>query len=297
MRRIRVTRAMATGAALVAAIAGGASAAALATSQSSSKSFRACLSNKQKTLYNVQFNPATPPVCHKRDKRVSWDQTGPTGQPGKPGQAGQAGTPGKPGADGKTILSGSGAPAATLGTVGDFYIDTTANAIYGPKNASGWGGPLRLMGPKGDPGQPGTPGADGKTVLNGSGVPAAGLGTNGDFYIDTTANAIYGPKTNSGWGSPTSLVGAKGDQGSPGMSGFTTVTGATGTVPAGNIGAIDVPCPSGQTAISGGYTIPFTATVLEDHPVSGNPSAWHVAAAFPSNSGTITAYVQCATVQ
>lgn len=242
MHKIHVTRGMATGAVLVVAAAGGASAAALATSQSASKSFRACLSRKQRTLYDVRFNPPAPVRCHRGDKRVSWNQTGPAGQPG---QSGQAGTPGQPG----------------------------------------------------QAGQPGRPGADGKTILNGSGAPAAGVGTVGDFYIDTAANAIYGPKSNSGWGSPTSLVGPKGDQGSPGVSGFTTVTQTSGTVPAGNLGAIDVPCPNGQTAISGGYQIPFTATVLEDHPVSGNPGAWHIAAAFPSNSGTITVYVQCANVQ
>ena len=245
MQKIRVTRGMATGAALAVAITGGASAAALATSRSPSKSFQACLSSKQRTLYNVHFNPATPPVCRRRDKRVSWNQTGPTGPSGQTGPAGLPGQAGQPG----------------------------------------------------QPGQAGQPGADGKTILNGSGAPAATLGTVGDFFIDTAAHAIYGPKTASGWGSAVSLVGPKGDQGSPGVSGFTTVTGATGTVPAGNEGAIDVPCPSGQTAISGGYTIPFTATVLEDHPASGNPGSWHVAAAFPSTSGTITAYVQCATVQ
>ena len=62
----------------------------------------------------------------------------------------------------------------------------------------------------------GTPGADGKTVLNGSGAPSSGLGTNGDFYIDTTADAIYGPKTAGAWGSATSLVGPNGAAG-PGL--------------------------------------------------------------------------------
>jgi hypothetical protein len=310
--KVHFTRGIAASAAIVAAVAGGASAAALATSQSSSKSFQACLSSKGRTLYDVRFNPASPVTCHRGDTRVQWSQTGPAGQPGQPGQTGpagqpgqpgqpaQGGQPGQPGADGKTILNGTGAPAAGLGTNGDFYIDTSANTIYGPKTDSGWGGPTALTGPNGNPGQPGTPGqpgADGKTILNGTGAPAAGLGANGDFYIDTTANAIYGPRTHGAWGGPTSLVGPKGNQGSPGLSGFATVTGTTGTVPTGNVGAIDVPCPGGETAISGGYTIPFTATVLEDHPVAGSPGVWHVAAAFPSASGTITAYAQCANVQ
>lgn len=37
------------------------------------------------------------------------------------------------------------------------------------------------------------PKSDGATVLNGSGAPDDSLGTNGDFYIDTTASVIYGP--------------------------------------------------------------------------------------------------------
>ncbi len=47
------------------------------------------------------------------------------------------------------------------------------------------------------------------TLLNGSGAPSAGLGADGDFYIDTSANAIYGPKTAGSWGSGTAL-GASG---------------------------------------------------------------------------------------
>ena len=45
-------------------------------------------------------------------------------------------------------------------------------------------------------------------VLAGSAAPAAGLGGVGDLYIDTSTWQIYGPKSASGWGSPSSLVGA-----------------------------------------------------------------------------------------
>lgn len=55
----------------------------------------------------------------------------------------------------------------------------------------------------------GTPGADGKTILNGTGAPSAGLGNNGDFYIDTAANVIYGPKATGAWpGSGVSIAGS-----------------------------------------------------------------------------------------
>ena len=71
----------------------------------------------------------------------------------------------------------------------------------------------------GGAGETGPAGADGKTVRNGSGSPGSGLGVNGDFYIDTTANAIYGPKTAGAWGSGTSLIGPTGSTGPQGDQG------------------------------------------------------------------------------
>ena len=49
--------------------------------------------------------------------------------------------------------------------------------------------------------------ANTNTILNGSGTPASGLGNNGDFYIDTDNNLIFGPKTSGAWGSGTSIRG------------------------------------------------------------------------------------------
>jgi hypothetical protein len=50
------------------------------------------------------------------------------------------------GSPGSTILSGTGIPAATLGKVGDFYINMTNLFFYGPKTASGWGTAISLKG-------------------------------------------------------------------------------------------------------------------------------------------------------
>lgn len=55
--------------------------------------------------------------------------------------------------------------------------------------------------------------SDTNTILNGVGAPSAGLGDDGDFYIDTAANEIYGPKTAGAWGSGTSLIGPTGPAG------------------------------------------------------------------------------------
>jgi hypothetical protein len=55
-----------------------------------------------------------------------------------------------------------------------------------------------------------TTGASANTVLSGSGAPASGTGSDGDFYIDVAATRIYGPRSSGAWGSGTSLVGASG---------------------------------------------------------------------------------------
>lgn len=124
------------------------------------------------------------------------------------------------GTDGKTVLNGSGVPSDGVGSDGDFYINTDTYEIY--LKASGtWGSPTSLIGADGDPGLNGSDGADGKSVLNGSGVPANGLGTDGDFYIDTSTYEIY-LKTAGVWGSPVSLVGADGADGQGVAIGGTT---------------------------------------------------------------------------
>lgn len=71
----------------------------------------------------------------------------------------------------------------------------------------------------------GPPGADGKSVLNGTTNPGTSTGSNGDFYINTTTEEIFGPKTAGVWGSGTSLVGPQGDPGNDGPPGPAGVSG------------------------------------------------------------------------
>ncbi len=138
---------------------------------------------------------------------LTFDSATQTWVPG-PGGGGSGGT------DGKTVRNGTGVPSNSLGVNGDFYINTTAWTIYGPKTLGTWGSPTALIGAAG---AAGAAGVNGKTVLNGSGVPSVGTGTTGDFYIDTTNKNIYGPKT-SVWGSATSLIGPTGAAGTPGAT-------------------------------------------------------------------------------
>lgn len=158
---------------------------------------------------------------------------GADGAPGAPGTDGQDGADGAPGQDGRSVLSGSEAPTEVLGDEGDFYIDTTTWEIYGPKFGTDWGLPTNLIGPQGlpgadgaqglpgedgAPGQDGADGVDGKTILTGT-IPPTTEGVEGDFYIDTVAWEIYGPKTSGSWGEGTSLIGPQGEQGEQGEEG------------------------------------------------------------------------------
>lgn len=90
-----------------------------------------------------------------------------------------------------TVRNGSGAPGSGLGNDGDFYIDTTAWKVYGPKSTT-WPSGVDMVG---------TSGSDGASVLSGAGAPGSGLGNDGDTYINVTNGDVYGPKATT-WGSP-----------------------------------------------------------------------------------------------
>jgi hypothetical protein len=120
-------------------------------------------------------NTSTP--GQQREVSVSWSQTGPQGPAG---------------ANGNTVLNGTGGPASTLGSVGDFYLDTASDVIYGPKTASGWPtsganligpqgvqGPQGQQGPQGAQGNVGPQGATGATGQTGPQGPAGPAGPAG----------------------------------------------------------------------------------------------------------------------
>ncbi|MBK8686273.1 MAG: hypothetical protein IPN26_15555 [Bacteroidetes bacterium] len=132
------------------------------------------------------------------------------------------------GVNGKSVLNGNTNPNVGIGTDGDFYINTNTNQIFGPKTSGVWGSGVSLVGPQGVVGSAGPAGAtgatgpagvNGKTVLSGTINPASGTGTNGDFYINTNTNQIFGPKTSGVWGSGVSLVGPQGVAGAAGPAG------------------------------------------------------------------------------
>ena len=123
---------------------------------------------------------------------------------------------------GSMILSGEGVPSAEKGQTGDYYLDLSSSALYGPKTKDGWGSSvLNLKGIKGDKGDNGTNGQDGITptisedghwVVNGQktnivAVNKPHIGRNGNWWI---GNEDLGVK-------------AKGEKGQDGQNGRTPV--------------------------------------------------------------------------
>lgn len=81
------------------------------------------------------------------------------------------------GTNGNTLRSGAGAPPATLGAIGDFYIDTTAKTFRGPKTASGW--PVITTSLTGPQGPKGSTGAQGPQGVAGPAGPVGAQGPKG----------------------------------------------------------------------------------------------------------------------
>ena len=129
---------------------------------------------------------------------------------------GDVGPRGLDGLTGTKIHSGTTVPAADLGTEGDYYLQTNTGQLFGPKSAISWGVPLNLVGTPGTNGTNGTNGLNGATIRSGTGAPASSVGVDGDFYFNKSNGDFYGPKTGTSWGSPTSLKGLNGSDGTPG---------------------------------------------------------------------------------
>lgn len=71
--------------------------------------------------------------------------------------------------------------------------------------------------------------------ISGPGAPSSGSGKLGDFYLDELTGDVYGPKTSSGWGSPTAnmkgpqgVQGFQGPQGPQGIQGLQGIQGPQG---------------------------------------------------------------------
>lgn len=108
-----------------------------------------------------------------------------------------------------TVLYGTTSPSTSTGNNGDTFINTVSGIFY-KKTAGAWNQVFSMQtgpqGPQGASGTDGTNGTNGKTILNGTTNPANNLGTDGDFYINTSSYYFFGPKTAGIWGSGISLI-------------------------------------------------------------------------------------------
>ena len=117
---------------------------------------------------------------------------------------------------GSMILSGEGVPSAEKGQTGDYYLDLSSSALYGPKTKDGWGNSvLNLKGLKGDKGDNGTNGQNGQPGLT------PHIGENGNWWVGNTdlgVKAQGNPGTNGQDGQP-GQPGRDGQNGQPGRDG------------------------------------------------------------------------------
>ena len=166
-------------------------------------------------------------------------------------------------------MSGTGAPATGLGVNGDFYIDTAASKVYGPKAAGVWGAGVSMIGPQGATGAQGPTGAAGAQgpigstgpagaqgpigstgatgaagskwfgwYLNVGETPPTGTGVNSDWFLNTRNGDIYGPKQGGSWGNAAgNIQGAAGVAGVAGADGSKWLSWFSNGAPASSVGA------------------------------------------------------------
>ena len=130
----------------------------------------------------------------------------------------QAGSQGPPGVQG---FQGIGINTVTGATDADTGLTTVTVALTDPAGSTPAPANQIFTVPRG------VQGVAGNTILSGEGAPANNLGDDGDFYIDTLAGLLLGPKVGGVW--PTTgidLVGMDGMQGDTGR-GITSITGPT----------------------------------------------------------------------
>jgi len=154
--------------------------------------------------------------------------TGPVGPQGIQGLTGATGPTGAQGIQGPTGLTGAdgaAGPTGPQGATGAQGIQglTGLTGSTGATGATGAQGIQGLTGSTGATGATGPAGTNGKTVANGTTDPATSTGVDGDFYINTATNTLFGPKASGTWPTGESLVGTQGATGATG-SGFTTIT-------------------------------------------------------------------------
>lgn len=186
-------------------------------------------------------------------------------------------------------------------------LDTTQvnlGNVQGPTGATG------SVGATGSTGSTGSAGTNGNSLLHGAGAPSSGTGNNGDFYLDTAANNIYGPKTAGAWGASTSIIGPTGATGAAGATGSTGAQGSTG--PQGATGTFatrafnNAPSHTIQTvaASANGYQlsttrdsfVSYSASISVTATIGGASIGYIVLEICSTNSATAANWVEIARI-
>ena len=126
---------------------------------------------------------ATGPKGDKGDK----GETGAQGSKGEKGDKGTNGANGTNGADGASRLTGSGAPAASLGKDGDVYIATSNCDLYTKANGA-WS---KIGNIKGAQGAKGDTGSVASVSVTGNGNAVTDVKLNSDKSVTATKGASF----------------------------------------------------------------------------------------------------------
>jgi hypothetical protein len=114
------------------------------------------------------------------------------GPQGLQGVTGPQGLNGANGVNGTGLRYGSGTPASNSGILGDFYLDTTGNKIYGPKATNGWPTTgVSIVGPQGASGVNGTNGVFVPSTILTNSAFLSSLATNTTFIQSLSTNSVF----------------------------------------------------------------------------------------------------------
>lgn len=192
------------GLAVVVLVAGGGALAAGAGPAPASKKIVGCYDKGNGDLRVVKKARQ----CRDDELVLRWNKRGPRGL------RGAAGAPGADGAPGATILTGTGGPTADLGRDGDYYVDTRAAQLYGPKDGGAWpatGTSLRgPAGPQGSQGDPGPQGPQGDPGPPGpQGDPGSGHAYTASSQFPAAVTSVLGGLAGTGVVLPLSGAGSE----------------------------------------------------------------------------------------
>ena len=135
---------------------------------------------------------------------------------------------------------GTTVPAAALGAIGDFYLNTQTGDVYYKTNSTTWTLTGNIKGPQGNVGATGATGPAGATGPQGPAGPTGATGATG-------ATGLQGPAGAAGPQGPIGLTGAQGPSGTNGTNGINGLNAATLTTVE----------PAGANCATGGVKLEF----------------------------------------